>query len=141
MRKNDSGSRFFNSFRSSSVSADRSRRAFSSSHGRYEFNGTRAPKHPRSAIERYTVLTIFCPDTYTRHVLPAEWIASWGNITGGSNSLNAGAVAVRCYAIVKLNGATSTSAYDICGTTSCQVYNPTLTSALTDSAVNFTANW
>jgi hypothetical protein len=80
-------------------------------------------------------------DTYCKHVLPAEWIASWGNIVGGSNSLNAGAVAIRSYAIAKLNGVSSSSAFDICGTTSCQVYRPDISSSLTDTAVNYTANW
>ena len=101
----------------------------------------RVPRNIRVLQSNGTTVDYLSLDTYAKHVLPAEWIASWGNITGGSNSLNAGAVAVRCYAIVKLNGATSTSAYDICGTTSCQVYNPTTTSANTDTAVNFTANW
>jgi len=52
-----------------------------------------------------------------------------GQLSGGSNSLNAGAVAARCYAIAKLNAAAGNSTYDICATTSCQVYNrPILTS-------------
>lgn len=78
---------------------------------------------------------------YSRCVLPSEWIASWGSYAGGSNSLNAGAVASRCYAIARINNATSTSSYDICATTSCQVYDPSKIYSLTDVAVNYTANW
>ena len=78
---------------------------------------------------------------YVRCVLPSEWIASWGSYTGGSNSLNAGAVAARCYAIAKLNAVSGTSTYDICATTSCQVYNPANINSRTDTAVNYTDNW
>lgn len=35
---------------------------------------------------------------YTKHALPAEWIASWGNSPNGMASLNFGAIAVRSYA-------------------------------------------
>ncbi len=79
-------------------------------------------------------------DYYVKHVLPAEWFSSWGSIAGGSNSLSAGAVAIRCYAIAKLNAVSGTSSNDICATTSCQVYGTT-TSANTDTAVNYTANY
>lgn len=78
---------------------------------------------------------------YARSVLPSEWIASWGNYTGGSNSLNAGAVAVRSYAIGKLNAVSTSSTYDICATTACQVYNPANINSLTDTAVNFTEHY
>ncbi len=74
-------------------------------------------------------------------MLPSEWIASWGATGGGTNSLNAGAVAARCYAIAKLNAASDTSSYDICGTTSCQVYNPANINSRTDTAAYFTDNW
>src|SRR5439155_19004359 len=59
--------------------------------------------------------------------------------TGGSNSLNAGAVALRTYAIGYINNPYSSTA-DICGTTSCQVYG-SATSGLSDTAVNYTANY
>ena len=78
-------------------------------------------------------------DYYVKHVLPSEWIASWGAISGGSNSLNAGAVSIRCYAIAKINSPQS-STYDICGTSACQVYG-TQTSSYTDRAVNYTADY
>jgi hypothetical protein len=78
---------------------------------------------------------------YVRCVLPSEWIPSWGATTGGSNSLNAGAVAARCYAIAKLNAVSGTSTYDICDTTSCQVYNPANIGSRTDTAAYYTDNW
>ena len=77
-------------------------------------------------------------ENYCKHSLPAEWIASWGAYTGGSNSLNAGAVAVRTYAVGYVNSPRGAD-HDICATTSCQVYNPTLSNSRTDRAVDFTA--
>ena len=76
-------------------------------------------------------------DNYCKHSLPAEWIASWGAYTGGSNSLNAGAVAVRTYAVGYVNSPRGAD-HDICASTSCQVYNPTLSNSRTDRAVDFT---
>jgi hypothetical protein len=101
----------------------------------------RVPRNIRVLKSDGVTVDYVTMDTYCKHVLPAEWIASWGSITGGSNSLNAGAVAARCYAIAKLNGsAPGNTNYDICATTSCQVYGST-TSANTDTACNFTLNW
>lgn len=81
--------------------------------------------------------------TYCQRSLPSEWIASWGN-TGpggsGTNSLLAGAVAIRTYAIGFVNNPSSTF-YDICGTTSCQAYHHTAGNSLTTAAVNATANY
>ena len=54
----------------------------------------------------------------------------------------AGAVAARCYAIAKLNNVTNLSFFDICATTSCQVYNPArINLTYTDPAVYYTDNW
>ena len=78
-------------------------------------------------------------DNYCKHSLPAEWIASWGAYTGGSNSLNAGAVAVRTYAVGYVNSPRGAD-HDICASTSCQVYNPTLSNSRTDRAVDFTTS-
>ena len=100
----------------------------------------RVPRNIRVLKSDGVTIDYVTMDYYVKHVLPAEWISSWGSIAGGSNSLNAGAVAIRCYAIAKLNAAGSTSTYDICATTSCQVYGST-TSANTDTAVNYTANY
>jgi hypothetical protein len=77
-------------------------------------------------------------DNYCKHSLPREWFASWANYIGGSNSLNAGAVAVRTYAIGYVNSPLA-GTYDICASTSCQVYNPSLTDTRSDRAVDFTS--
>jgi hypothetical protein len=77
-------------------------------------------------------------ENYCRHSLPSEWIASWANLTGGSNSLNAGAVAIRTYAVGYVNSPRGAN-HDICGWTACQVYNPAFTASQTTRAVDFTA--
>jgi hypothetical protein len=76
-------------------------------------------------------------ENYTKHSLPKEWIGSWANQTGGSNSLNAGAVAIRTYAIGFVNSPRGAN-HDICGWTACQVYDATSSSSVTDRAVDFT---
>ncbi len=100
----------------------------------------RVPKQIRVLLSDGVTVDYVSMNYYARAVLASEWIPSWGNYTGGSNSLNAGAVAVRCYAIAKINGVTASSLYDICATTSCQVYNPSKINSLTDRAVNYTDN-
>ena len=76
-----------------------------------------------TSVEVYTV------DTYCKHVLPAEWYSCWGNVAGGMDSLKAGAVAVRSYG-VSFVYAPATQTYDICDSTSCQVFgNATTTNA------------
>ncbi|MBA4148538.1 MAG: putative Ig domain-containing protein [Verrucomicrobia bacterium] len=67
-------------------------------------------------------------ETYTARSVSHEWFSSWGNYSGGMNSLKAGTVAVRSYAAWYVNSATSESDYDICATTSCQVYRTTSSS-------------
>jgi hypothetical protein len=54
--------------------------------------------------------------------------------------LNAGAVAIRTYAIGFINNPRDAN-YDICGTTSCQAYNHNLSDSRTTAAVNYTANY
>jgi hypothetical protein len=90
--------------------------------------------NPNTSVLYYETLENYC-----KHSLPAEWFASWANYLGGSNSLNAGAVAVRTYAVGYVNSPRGTN-HDICSTTSCQVYNPTVSSSFTDRAVDFTAS-
>jgi hypothetical protein len=99
----------------------------------------RVPRNIRVLEQNGTTIDYVSLDYYCKHVLPAEWIAGWAAYTGGSNSLNAGAVALRTYAIGYINNP-KTSTYDICATTSCQVYGTT-TSSYSDTAVNFTANY
>lgn len=78
-----------------------------------------------------TVITMSL-ETYVKHVLPSEWIASWN-----AESLKAGAIAIRSYGASYCYRPISVS-YDICDNTCCQVYGST-TNAATDSAVNATA--
>jgi hypothetical protein len=101
----------------------------------------RVPRNIRVLRSDGTNIDYVTMTYYVRCVLPSEWIASWGSYTGGSNSLNAGAVAARCYAIAKLNAVGGTSTYDICATTSCQVYNPANINSRTDTAANYTDNY
>jgi hypothetical protein len=79
-------------------------------------------------------------EDYCRFVLPAEWIPSWGNLAGGlgMNSLRAGAVAVRTYAIGFIRQPVATN-YDICATTVCQAYDPSRASSNTNDAVSQTS--
>jgi hypothetical protein len=96
---------------------------------------------PRTIRVLYTNVVFYeTMEGYCRHVLPNEWIASWGGYTGGSNSLQAGAVALRTYAIGFVNQPSAAN-YDICATTACQVYNPTVSNSRTDAAVNQTAGY
>ncbi len=101
----------------------------------------RVPRQIRVLLADGATIEYVSMNYYARAVLASEWIPSWANATGGSNSLNAGAVAVRCYAIAKLNAAGNASTYDICATTSCQVYNPSKINSLTDRAVTYTENY
>jgi hypothetical protein len=73
----------------------------------------------RTNCTRVEVYTI---DTYCKGVLPHEWYSCWGNVAGGMDSLRAGAVAVRSYG-VSFVFTPATSNYDICDSTSCQVFS------------------
>lgn len=78
--------------------------------------------------------------TYCQRSLASEVYASWANYSGGSNSLQAVAVAIRTYAIGFINNPYNAN-YDICGTTACQAYNNTANSSQTTAAVNNTVNY
>ncbi|GIV11225.1 MAG: hypothetical protein KatS3mg020_0716 [Fimbriimonadales bacterium] len=73
-------------------------------------------------VEVYTI------DTYCKGVITSEWYACWGNVRFGSEnppagmeSLKAGAVAVRSYGVSFVYTPINSS-YDICDSTSCQVF-------------------
>ena len=103
----------------------------------------RVPTNIRVLRQDGVTIDYLSLQTYCQRSLPAEWIASWGSTgpgNSGTNSLLAGAVALRTYAIGFVNNP-SAPAYDICGTTSCQAYNHTLSDSRTTAAVNFTANY
>lgn len=78
-----------------------------------------------------TVVTVSM-ETYTKRVLPHEWITSWH-----AESLKAGAIAIRSYGAWYVYHPINSS-YDICDTTCCQVYSTTQ-NASTDAAVDATA--
>ncbi|MCH7902328.1 SpoIID/LytB domain-containing protein [archaeon] len=80
-------------------------------------------------------------ETYVKRVLAQEWINCWGSQTGGMNSLQAGAVAIRSYAIRRIANLASCHGanYDICRTICCQVYGITQYTN-SNNAVDNTAN-
>jgi Secretion system C-terminal sorting domain/Stage II sporulation protein len=66
-------------------------------------------------------------NTYAANVVTSEW-GQWGAWTNGIQSLNAGAVAIRSYALNRIAfPIASHGSYDICNTTCCHVYNPSTT--------------
>ena len=81
-------------------------------------------------------------DTYTANVLTNEW-GQWGAWTNGMQSLNAGAVAIRSYAINRINNPIAAhSGYNICNTEYCHVYKQsTNPSTYAISAVSNTSNF
>jgi hypothetical protein len=78
----------------------------------------------RTNCQRVEVYTL---ETYCKGVITSEWYACWGNVPGGMESLKAGAVAVRSYG-VSFVYSPATSTYDICDSTSCQVFTGNQTS-------------
>jgi Putative Ig domain/Stage II sporulation protein len=99
----------------------------------------RVPKNIRVLQSDGVTIDYISMQTYVKRSLPAEWFPSWANYTGGSNSLNAGAVGIRTYAIGYINSPRATN-YDICGTTACQAYGTT-TSGACNTAVDYTAGY
>jgi SpoIID/LytB domain protein len=87
---------------------------------------TAAGSHGRRIVNHVTV------DDYTRGVVPAEMPSSWK-----PEALKAQAVAARTYGVRSIR---SSSYYDICDTTSCQVYRgASVETSSTNSAVSATA--
>ncbi len=72
---------------------------------------------------------------YLKHVLPNEWIPTWS-----ANSLRAGAIAVKSYAWfwVAQGGKQSALGADVKDNTDDQVYDPNVSYASTDAAVDAT---
>ncbi|MHC1769972.1 MAG: SpoIID/LytB domain-containing protein [Verrucomicrobiia bacterium] len=101
--------------------------------------GVRVPQNIRVLDPDGDTIHYVSLEYYCRRVLPAEWIASWAAFPGGNHALNAGAVAVRTYAVGAINKPRASN-YDICGTTACQVYGPA-TSTYSDEAVRETAGY
>jgi SpoIID/LytB domain protein len=75
-------------------------------------------------------------ETYLRSVVPAEMPASWS-----AEALKAQAVAARTYAAKERASKPAGAAYDICDTSSCQVFKDnSVRYATSDAAIKATAN-
>ena len=80
-----------------------------------------------------TSVQVYSLETYVAGGVDDEWYPSWT-----ADSLKAGTVAYRSYAAwYVLNP--KTASYDICNTTSCQVFNPATTTTSVQSAAAATA--
>lgn len=84
-----------------------------------------------------TYAQVYSLQTYCKYVLPAEIYSCWGNLTGGMNSLQACAVAVRSYGMYYVYNPINAGLYDICDNTYCQYMGTTL-STNTSNAVDNT---
>ncbi len=84
-----------------------------------------------------TSAQVYSLQTYCKYVLPAEIYACWGNLSGGMNSLQACAVAVRSYGMYYVYNPINPALYDICDNTYCQFMGTTL-STNTNTAVDNT---
>jgi hypothetical protein len=73
-----------------------------------------------------TTIEIHTLESYCKRVLPAEIYSCWGSLTDGMNSLRAFSVPVRSYGVWHVYNPL-TSGYDICGTSSCQVFGDNTT--------------
>jgi hypothetical protein len=93
----------------------------------------RVPRNIR--VEKQDIVYYVTFDYYLKHVLPSEWVRSWN-----TNSLNAGAVAIRSYAILRYENTDPSADWDICGSSSCQQFDPDDTATSTDAAIDFTEN-
>jgi hypothetical protein len=102
----------------------------------------RVPRTIRVLRQDNVTIDYLSLETYTKRVLPSEWIASWASYGGGSgiNSLKAGAVAVRAFGAGYVSSPL-TSTYDICGTTACQAYVHTANNSSANTAVDQTVNY
>ncbi len=78
-------------------------------------------------------------ESYVKRVLPAEWYSCWGSLANGTNSLRAGAVAIRSYGLWYVYNPIS-SLYDICDNTSCQAFGSS-TSTNANNAVDATTRY
>lgn len=80
-------------------------------------------------------------ETYLRTVVPSEMPAGWGSAANkGIEALKAQSVAARTYAARLRSTRPASAVYDLCDTSSCQVYKPsTNTYSQTDTAIKATA--
>ena len=83
----------------------------------------------------YTVQVVDFKD-YVKHVLPNEWVPSWPG-----ESLRAGAMAAKMYAWYWIARGGKWSDADVYDSTCDQVYNPAVSYAATNQAVEFNWYW
>lgn len=83
-----------------------------------------------------TYAQVYSLQTYCKYVLPAEIYSCWGNLTGGMNSLQACAVAVRSYGMYYVYNPINAGLYDICDNTYCQYMGTTLSSNTSNAVDN-----
>ncbi|MEO8284891.1 MAG: SpoIID/LytB domain-containing protein [Chloroflexota bacterium] len=102
-------------------------------------SATSAPQNPPAQIRVYRTGTgaveVVPFKDYVKHVLPSEWIPTWA-----PGSLRAGAMAVKEYAWywISLGGKQTTLGADVKDNTEDQVYDPNVSYASTDAAVDAT---
>jgi stage II sporulation protein D len=97
------------------------------------YSGTLALKSNGS---RAITVNYLWMEYYLRSVVPAEMPASWS-----PEALKSQAVAARTYAAKERQAKSSSSAYDICDTSACQVYKDvSVRYSSTDAAIAATAN-
>jgi len=102
--------------------------------GRASYRGTLRSASTSSTGAKRATVNVLPLDSYLRGVVPREVPASWS-----ANAVRAQAVAARTYAAFERR-AHSRSAYDLCDTSSCQVYGGYAAEhPLADAAVRATA--
>nr|WP_300148336.1 SpoIID/LytB domain-containing protein [Propionicimonas sp.] len=95
------------------------------------YRGRLAARFSGKSLKTVNYLSI---EAYLRSVVPSEMPGSWP-----AEALKAQSVAARTYA-AKLRATTSSTIYDLCDTSACQVYKGTSTEySATDKAVSATA--
>ncbi|RMG91260.1 MAG: hypothetical protein D6706_18380, partial [Chloroflexi bacterium] len=85
------------------------------------------------------MVQVYSINTYTKHVVPHEWLVSWNSLPNMIEGYKAAAVAVKSYAIYYVNHP-GASTYDICSSACCQVFGSS-TNATTNTAVDLVDGW
>jgi hypothetical protein len=96
----------------------------------------RVTGYPYCDLTRPYTVTVVPFQEYVKHVLPNEWAALWHR-----ESLRAGAMAAKSYAWYWISRGGKWSDADVYDSTCDQVYNPVVSYASTDMAVEDTWRW
>lgn len=87
-----------------------------------------------------TVSQMYSMDTYTRHVMAAEWLGgNWQNLSGIAESYRAAAVAIRTFGAFFIVNPLC-AAYDLCAGPACQAFSTT-TNPMMNQAVVATSGY